>query len=402
MTDHVADDARAATWFDGVTVPELRRRAGAKWNRFGPDVLPAWVADMDFPPAPMVREALASLLDTGDLGYPWLGVPGAPNPIGVAFAAWASRRYGWEVDPDRVVPTVDVLQPLVHVIEAATRPGDGVVIQTPIYPPFLAALDMIDRRLVDHPLGAAADGYPLDVDGLRALDPSARVLLLCNPHNPTGRVFRRNELEALAAVAVERDMLVVSDEIHADLIYPGATHVPFATLGPEVAARTVTLTSPTKSFNIAGLRLAVAVFGSATAEASYRGLPRFGLGGVNSAGLAATLAAWSFGDEWLDALVTYLDGNRRHLAAAIADRMPGLLHGSPEATYLAWIDARGLPGDAGTDPFRFFHDVARVGLNDGADFGVHGRGFVRLNFATSRAVLDEIIDRMADAVGGLA
>jgi len=398
VTDHVSRHPQTAAWFDAPTVSDLRRRAGAKWNRFGSDVLPAWVADMDFPPAPVVTEAVADLLTTGDLGYPWLGVTGAPNPIGVAFASWAARRYGWELDPDRVVPTIDVLQPLVHVIEAATRRGDGVVIQTPIYPPFLAALEMIGRRLVDHPLGSAAEGYPLDVDALRTLDPGARVLLLCNPHNPTGRVFRRDELEALAALALERDLLVVSDEIHADLVYPGATHIPFATLGPEVAARTVTLTSPTKSFNIAGLRLAVAVFGSATVERRYRDLPRFGLGGVNSAGLAATLAAWNHGEEWLDALVGYLDDNRRHVEATIAERMPGLAHRAPEATYLAWIDARGLPGDAGADPFGFFLEKARVGLNDGADFGVHGRGFVRLNFATSRGVLDAVLDRMADAI----
>src|SRR3954451_13839769 len=216
----------------------LRRRRGAKWARYGPDVLPAWVADTDFPPAPPVAAALQRMLVDGDLGYPWLGEPDGPNEVAVAFAGWAARRYGWAVDPAGVLVTVAVLQPLPAMIELCSRPGDGVVIQTPIYPPFLRAVELTGRTLVDNPLGSPREGCRLDVDGLRAaLDahPSPRLLLLCNPHNPTGRVFDDGELAALAELAVERDLVVVADEIHADLVYPGARHRPFATLGDEVA-----------------------------------------------------------------------------------------------------------------------------------------------------------------------
>jgi cystathionine beta-lyase len=324
------------------------------------------------------------------------------NPVAPAFAAWAARRYGWEVDPARVVNTADVLQPLYAAIVQHSEPGDGVVIQTPIYPPFLMSLEMSGRRLVDNPLGPASEGYPLDVDGLAAIvDDRTRLLLLCNPHNPSGRVFSRAELEAVAAIAVERDLVVVSDEIHADVVYPGGKHIPFATLGPEVEARTITLTSATKSFNIAGLRLAIAVFGSAALQERYQSQPRFLFGGVNSVGVAATVAAWTEGDEWLDGLVAYLDGNRAEVERFVAEALPGVGHVRPQATYLAWLDCRQLVADGLTaNPAAFFLERAGVGLNDGADFGEHGIGFVRLNFATSRAVLAQVLERMAGALPG--
>lgn len=382
--------------FDAIDLPSLRQRKGAKWSKFGPDVLAAWVADMDFAPAPAVREAVLAQLDSGDLGYPWLA---EGNPVGHAFAGWAARRYGWQVDPDRVINTVDVLQPLYNLIVQHSEPGDGVVIQTPIYPPFLTAVEMAGRRVIDHPLGPASDGYPLDIDALGTAARAAKVLLICNPHNPSGRVFSRAELEALAAVAVEHNLLVISDEIHADLVYPGAAHVPFATLGAAPASRTVTLTSATKSFNIAGLRLAIAVFGSASLQERYLELPRFTLGGANSMGAAATIAAWERGDAWLDELVSYLGDNRDLVSSFVSEHLPGISHTTPEATYLAWLDARELVREGRTDnPATFFLEQAGVGLNDGADFGPHGEGFVRLNFATSARVLGEVLQRMATAL----
>jgi cystathionine beta-lyase len=225
------------------------------------------------------------------------------------------------------------------------------------------------------------------------------VLLLCNPHNPTGRVFDDAELGALAALAVERDLVVISDEIHADIIYPGARHRPFAALGPEVAARTVTLTSATKTFSIAGLRLAVAHFGSPDLLARYQTLPRFLLGGANAAGAVATLAAWRQGDAWVDELVRYLDGNRRLVADFVAGELPGITHASPQATYLAWLDCRQLVAEGrGPNPAGYFLERGAVALNDGADFGAHGEGFARLNFATSRSLLQRILERLADAL----
>jgi cysteine-S-conjugate beta-lyase len=398
-------DLARHSFFDAVDEATMRRRRGAKWARYGDEALAAWVADMDFAPAPPIRAALAELVESGDLGYPWLG---EPNVVAEAFAGWAARRYQWSVDPARIVLSGDVLQPLVAVIDLCSAPGDGVIIQTPIYPPFLMSLEMTGRVLVDNPLGPASEGYRLDVPGLRAAVAAslradrgrARILLLCHPHNPTGRVFDDGELAALAEVVVDADLTVISDEIHADLVFPGVRHRPFASLGPEVAARTVTLTSATKSFSIAGLRLALAHFGSSELQERYASIPRFLLGGANSAGVAATLAAWREGDAWIDELVRYLDGNRQLVARTVDERLPGVSHRRPEATYLAWLDCRRLVTDGrGPNPAQFFLDHARVALNDGADFGHHGVGFTRLNFATSLAMLERILDQMAAALG---
>ena len=401
----------ARSFFDDVDArldeATLRRRRGAKWLRYGPSVLPAWVADMDFPPAPPIADALATMLETGDLGYPWLG---EPSEVAVAFCEWAGRRYDWSINPDRVVVTVDVLQPLTAMIELCSRPGDGVVVQTPIYPPFLRAVELTGRDLIENPLGPPAEGSRLDVAGLEealAAHPAPRVLLLCHPHNPTGRVFDDVELDAVARLAIRHDLVVISDEIHADLVYPGARHRPFASSGAgpaadaaaDRAARTVTLTSATKSFSIAGLRLAVAHFGSADLLARYQSLPRFLLGGVNGPGAVATLAAWRHGDQWLDELVRYLDGNRRLVAEFVAAELPGVHHVTPQATYLAWLDCRRLVEEGrGPSPAAWFLEHAGVALNDGADFGPPGRGFARLNFATSRPLLGRILDRLADSL----
>lgn len=385
--------------FDDVDEAVLRRRRGVKWQRYGDDVLPAWVADMDFAPAPPVASALAELLANGDLGYPFLG---EPNAVAVAFAAWAARRFGWTVEPAQVIVTVDVLQPLYGAIDLFSEPGDGVVVTTPIYPPFLLAVEAAGRQLIDHPLGPADEGYPLDLPGLRAAlatNGRGRVMLLCNPHNPSGRVFTEEELLGLADVAEEFDLVVVSDEIHADLIYSGHRHRPFASLNADTAARTITVTSATKSFSIAGLRLAVAHFGSDELQARYQSISRFLLGGANGPGAVATIAAWRDGDTWIDDLVRYLDGNRRLVADFVTEKLPGVSHRMPEATYLAWLDCRKLVAEGlGESPAAFFLERARVALNDGADFGHRGRGFVRLNFATSRAILQQILDRMADAL----
>ncbi|MFN0092223.1 MAG: MalY/PatB family protein [Acidimicrobiales bacterium] len=389
--------------FDDLDLADLRRRRGAKWGRYGPDVLPAWVADMDFEPPEPVRRAVLELVETGDLGYPW--IRGETNPVIDAFVARMHDRFGWAVDPERVALTGDVLQPIAWLLELWSAPGDGVAIQTPIYPPFLRVVEETGRRVVDNPLGAADAGAPLDLDGLRAAlaaegaEGRTKVLLLCHPHNPSGRVFTEAELRGLGELAVERDLIVISDEIHADLVYPGRRFTPFAALEPAFAERTVTLTSATKAFNIAGLRLAVAVFGSARLHERWLRVHPFLLGGVGAPGIAATVAAWRHGQPWLDELIGYLDGNRRLVEEFVTDRLPGVAHVKPEATYLAWLDCRELVRRKVTDnPAELFLEKAKVALNDGADFGVHGQGFVRLNFATSRALLTEILERMEQAL----
>ena len=381
--------------FNAISLAALRRRRGTKWTRYPPDVLPAWVADMDFDMAEPIRAGLAGMMEANDLGYaPKLPASGLPE----AFAAFAARRFpGWEVAPERMVAIADIVQGIHLAIEAFTRPGDGVCTLTPVYPPFLQAVAETGRRL-DHCTMVRGEGrYEIDFDALRAaIDDRTRLLLLCTPHNPLGRVFERDELEALADLAIERDLVVVADEIHADIVYPGYRHIPFASLGPEAEARTVTMTSATKSFNIAGLRCAVVLFGSDRLAERFNAWPERIRGAVSSFGMEATRIAWTECDEWLDALLAHLEGNRDFLHAFVAERLPGMRMVLPAATYLGWLDCReyGLE----PDPYQWFLDRARVGFNDGRDFGDGGEGHVRINFATSRAILAQVLERMEEAL----
>jgi cystathionine beta-lyase len=378
-----------------LSLERLRARPGAKWSRHPHDVLPAWVADMDVEPAPAVRAALQRLLDAGDLGYP----EERPGPVlAPVFVERMRRRFAWTVDADRVVPFTDVVQGIEVVLHLVTEPGDGVMIQTPIYPPFLATLDIAARRLVDHPLQRTPARWELDVEALGALVETERprVLLLCNPHNPSGRAFRRDELEALAAVAAEHDLLVVSDEIWADLVHAPNRHIPFATISGDAAARTVTLTSATKAFAMPAVKCAVAHVGPDDLLARLVSLPTHLFGSVGQFGVVATVAAWEEGDEWLAATLDHLAAQRKRLVELMEERLPAVPWVPPEATYLAWLDCRplGLPGE----PCEYFLEHARVALGSGPDFGVHGEGFVRLNFATTDEVLTSVVERMASAL----
>ncbi|MCY4450896.1 MAG: PatB family C-S lyase [Immundisolibacterales bacterium] len=381
--------------FNAITLEALRHRRGTKWNRYPADVLPAWVADMDFDMAEPIRAGLARMMHDNDLGYsPKLPESGLPE----AFAAFAARRFpGWEVAPGRMIAIADIVQGIHLAIEAYTGPGDGICTLTPVYPPFLQAVAATGRRL-DHCTMVRGDGrYEIDFDALRAaIDGRTRILLLCTPHNPLGRVFEPAELDELACIAVERDLVVIADEIHADIVYSGSRHIPFASLGPEVEARTVTMTSATKSFNIAGLRCAVVVFGSDRLAERFDAWPERIRGAVSSFGMEATRIAWTECDEWLEALLAHLEGNRDFLHSFVRERLPGLRMVQPAATYLGWIDCREYALDP--DPYQWFLDRARVGFNDGRDFGDGGEGHVRINFATSRGILTQVLERMEEAL----
>jgi len=380
--------------FDEISIEQLRARRGEKWTTYAADVLPAWVADMDFPLAQPLQAYLDEVRASNDLGYP---VNPTPHALPRVFADRMQQRFGWSIDPRRVEVLSDVVQGIYIALWTLTGPGDGVVVQTPVYPPFMEAVAECGRVQVTNELVRGRERYAIDFDSLRAAGPHTRALLLCNPQNPTGRVFTRAELERLAALALERDWLVISDEISCDLVYPPAVHVPFATLGPEIARRTLTLTSATKGFNIAGLRCAVAWFGSEEMQQRFNTLPRHVRGGLGSLGLHATEIAWTRCQPWLDAALEYLAGNRDRIADFVRQRLPGVGFLAPEATYLAWLDCRAL--DLASDPQRFFLDKARVALSRGPNFGQGGVGFARLNFATSRAILSQILERMAAALG---
>ena len=387
-----------ATDFDAVSLEALRRRRGTKWTRYPPDVLPAWVADMDFDMAGPIRAGLARMMANQDLGY---SAKFPESGLGEAFAAFAARRFpgcGWRPAPERMIAIADIVQGIHMAIEAYTRPGDGVCTLTPVYPPFLQAVAQTGRRLDHCTMVRGAERYEVDFDALRAvIDERTRLLLLCTPHNPLGRVFTREELEAVARIAVERDLTVVADEIHADVVYHGHRHVPFASLGPEIEARTITMTSATKSFNIAGLRCALVIFGDAKLGARWsEAFPERIRGAVNSFGVEASRIAWTECDEWLDALLAYLEGNRDFLHSFVGERLPGTEMKLPEATYLGWLDCRELGLEP--DPYHWLLDHGKVGFNDGRDFGDGGEGHVRINFATSRAVLTQILERMEEAL----
>lgn len=380
---------------DRVDLAELRRRGGQKWRRYGPDVLAAWVADMDFAPAPAVREALMALVEGGDLGYPYWP---AGSPLRAALSERMAERYGWQIDPAEVRELCDIIQGVQLTLELGTSPGDAVALHTPTYPPFLSSLKAMRRRIVGIPMERGEGAWRVDIERTASELARARckALLLVHPHNPTGKVFTRDELQDLAEIAERLDLLVISDEVHAELTYPGAHHVPFASLGGAIAARTVTLTSATKAFNLAGIRCALAHIGPRALRERRDAAP-FALYGTPSVlGVAATLAAWREGDSWLAAVLDYLATNRDHLAARLsAETALELI--PPQATYLAWVDARAL--QLGAEPADVALEAGRVALSPGADFGADGRGFFRLNFATSRQILDAVIDAV---VTGLA
>lgn len=287
-------------------------RGSMKWTTYPADVLPAWVADMDFEIAPAIRATLSDLIARSDAGYP---LPYAKAGLADIFCARMQQRWDWHIAPSQVEFFSDVVQIIYLALLTLTERGDGVVIQTPIYPPFLQAVADTERRACICPLVQGAGGYGIDFDALEAnIEATTRVLLLCHPHNPTGRAFTREELMGLGALVLKHNLLVISDEIHADLMLDERPHIPFASLSSELAARTITLTSPSKPFNIAGLCLAVAVFGSPELKARFHTVPAHVRGGRSALGIAAARAAWTESDDWLTATLVKLRENRARVA----------------------------------------------------------------------------------------
>ncbi|MEM7341504.1 MAG: aminotransferase class I/II-fold pyridoxal phosphate-dependent enzyme [Actinomycetota bacterium] len=373
-------------------IETLRMLDGVKWTRHGPDVIPAWVADMDIRPPAAVLDTLTALIDRRDFGYNFH----ARDQLPEAFAAWQHDHHGWNPDPGRVRLFCDILHGIDTVLWHHTAPGDGVVLLTPVYPPFLKALEQSGRRLVDVPLDP--DGWRLDRDRLAAaIDDGTTAMLICNPHNPTGRVFDADELDAIAQVAADHDLLVLMDEVWGDLVHPGATHVPLALHDTEAARRTITFSSASKTFNLAGLRCAVAHVGSDVVANALDALPMHLTGAVGTPGAEATLAAWSDTSGWLDDLRRHLGDRRDQAIGRLRAEWPNVGVQSPEATYLLWLDLR--QSGLGDDPAATILDKGRLALSPGPDFGLRGLGFARLNVATSAEVLDLVLDRLGDALG---
>lgn len=384
-TDTINDEIAA------LTPEQLRLRRTAKWASYDQDVLAAPVAEMDFPLAPVLHQALEGAIQRSETGY-------APrdNSLPVATAGMLERLSGLSVSPEAIKVLPDVLKGIDLAIKAFSRPGSAVVVLTPSYPPFFMVPPGAGRQVVEVPLATVDGHYTFDIDGIdHALAAGAGSVILCNPYNPIGRVFTREELGALSDVVEKHGARVISDEVHAPLTYPGVTFTSYPTVNESAARHSVTLTSASKGWNVAGLKCAQIVLTNEADQDPWSRLPFLETHGASILGILANKVAYTEGEPWLQEIIRYLDGNRHLLAALIEEHLPGVRYTIPEATYLAWLDCRALGLD---DPSAFFLEHARVAVNPGANFGESGRGFVRLNFATSRSILTEIIQRMGHAI----
>lgn len=378
--------------YDRLDVAQLRDRGSMKWTAYGPDVLAAWVAEMDFPTVPAVDRAVRAAIDRGYYGYPPDDrVTGLPAATARVLAAGGLR-----VQPERIRLLPDVLRGIELAIGLYSPAGSPVIVPTPAYPPFLDVARACGRPVVQVAMRDTDAGWCYDLPAIdAALAAGAGTLIVCNPHNPLGRVFDAAELSAVAEVVESHGARVIADEVHSPLTYAGDVHVPYASLSAVAAAHSVTLVSASKAWNLPGLKCAQVVLTSETDARAWEGLSYVRTQGASTLGVVANLAAYTSGADWLAVTLSYLDGNRRLLADLLAERLPQVRFGLPQATYLAWLDCRAL---GLTDPAAFFLDRAKVAVNDGATFGAAGRGGVRLNFATPRPILRQVVDRMADAV----
>ena len=374
-------------------IPIDRRSSDSiKWGRYANrDVLPLWVADMDFAAPPAVRDALQRRIEHGVFGY---------------TAAWPSlleavqdhlqRHYAWHVEPSWIVWVPGVVAALNVACRAVGQAGDGVFTSTPVYPPFLSAPGLSSRQLVTAPLHQGVQRWEFDFAAADRVLDQAKLWLLCHPHNPVGRAWEESELDEVARLAKQHDIVVCSDEIHCGLVLDEQRHhKPFAALSEDAAQRSITLMAPSKTFNLPGLYSAFAVIPNPSLRKRFRRVMDGIMPHINTLGLVATEAAYRDCDDWRVALIAYLRGNARRVEAAVA-QMPGLSMTSVEATCLAWIDCRDMCAARKIDnPQRFF-ESAGVGLSNGAEFGLHG--FVRLNFGCPRSTLEEALRRMSTAL----
>ncbi|QBI53111.1 MalY/PatB family protein [Streptomonospora litoralis] len=384
-----------ASAFDAVTIGSLRSRGGIKWTLHGGDTLGAFIAEMDFGTAPPITEALHAAVDGMDFGYL---PPRAVATMAQACADWQRERYGWDVDPADVHPIADVVKGFETAIEHLSRPGSPVILPTPAYMPFLTVPRALGREIIEVPMAFDGRRHVFDLDAIdRAFAAGGNLLTLCNPYNPLGRVFTAEELIGLSEVVERHGGRVFADEIHAPLTYPGHRHVPYASVSPAAARQAVTATSASKAWNVPGLKCAQLVVSNRADAAALAEIGPVLAHGAGNLGVAAATAAYTRGGPWLAEVLDYLDGNRRELGELVAEHLPGVGYTQPEGTYLAWLDfrRRGL----GDHPGRVLHERAGIVLVDGPDCGEPGRGFARLNFATPRPILRQLVTGIAAAVG---
>ncbi|HKU68080.1 MAG TPA: aminotransferase class I/II-fold pyridoxal phosphate-dependent enzyme [Candidatus Baltobacteraceae bacterium] len=379
---------------NGFDVPldTLRLRTSEKWRAYPPDVLPAWVAEMDFALAPPIRAALERALDLGDTGYAW------PGELATAFAQFAAAEFDWHVDPEFVFQVPDVMAGISQAILAFTDADAGVVINPPVYAPFFEVLRTLGRRALHAPLSRDEAGrWHIDFDALeKAFASGAQAYVLCSPHNPVGRVWSDADLGRLCELAQRYGVALIADEIHAPLTLSGARFVPLLSTASE-AVRCVSVMSASKAWNLAGLKCAVLIAGSqavrARMNAHLEAIPTEIASRVGQFGVIASIGAFREGRAWLHDLQAHLSANRALLTDLLREKLPSARCVPSEATYLAWVDCSGL--ELAEEPARYFRGKGRVALEPGAKYGTGGEKYVRLNFGTSSEILREIVDRMA-------
>lgn len=375
---------------------ERRGSDSGKWHYFGEDVLPMWVADMDFRSPEPITKALHERIDHGVFGY------GLDSPkLKEVICARMQHLYNWTITPEDIFFLPGLVCGLNVVSRAIGEKGDGVLTTVPVYPPFLTAPTNQEHTLhvaaLDEHVAGQQIHYTVNYDAFAAaIQPNTRLFLLCNPHNPIGRAFTREELLRMAAICQQHDLIICSDEIHADLLLGGARHIPIASLDPEIAQRTVTILAPSKTYNLPGLGCSLAIIQNPELRRQVQKAAAGIVPHVNILGYVAAIAAYSECDDWLDQLRTYLTANRDFMVTYLKEQLPAIRTTVPEATYLAWLDCRaaGIEGN----PQKFFLEKAKVALNDGPMFGQGGAGFVRLNFGCTRATLEQGLAQMAAAL----
>ncbi|MDR1917031.1 MAG: PatB family C-S lyase [Synergistaceae bacterium] len=384
--------------YDFDTPIDRRGTNCSKWDglkdEFGRDDLSAyWVADMDFKSAPEIIASLREIVEFGVFGYPIMSEPGRR-----AVAEWERKRHGWDVKPEDVGYMSGVVAGLAAAVCEFTAPGDGIVVQPPIYPPFFRVVTDNDRVLIENPLNETPDGYEMDFEHLKsALTPKVKAILLCSPHNPVARVWRREELAALAEICEEHEIMIISDEIHQDLVYSDARHIPMSVAAPSIDRLLVTLVAPSKTFNIAGLTASAWIARDEKIAARMkRALGRKHLSSLNMMALSALEAAYTKGAPWLEAAMSYLEKNRDLVLEFLREEMPRVKLKHPEGTYIFWLDFRDY-GLKNSELTRILINEARVALNNGINFGSCGDGFARLNIGCPKAQLVDGLFRIKRA-----
>jgi len=380
--------------FDAVI--DRRHSDSVKWGAYDDDVLPLWVADTDYQSPEPVIQALRERVEHGLFGY-----GGDPTELRDVVVERLRTRCGWDVAPESLVFISGVARGFHVACRAFAKAGDGVLVQTPVYPPILTAHAQAGLISQEAALVQKRDGsYAVDFDVFeRAITERTRVFLLCNPHNPVGRAFRRDELERMAEICLRHNVLICSDEIHCDVVYSPHKHIRIASISPEVGQHSITLMSPSKTYNIPGLKLAVAIIPNPEIRKAFEALQGPLSGGPNILAVTAATAAYRDSQDWLDQELAYMAGNAKALVDYVNTKLPALHICPPEATFLGWLDCRnaGIPGK----PYQFFLDKARVAFMDGGAFGRDGEGFVRVNFGCTRATLMEALGRVRKALATL-